>query len=62
MNVSAFKIKRIELGLSQNDLVELTKINRARISQFENGVLKLKDDELWRLRKALKSDFKNPDF
>lgn len=62
MNVSAFKNRRVELGLSQDDLAEQTKINRARISMFENGVLKLKDDELWRLKKALKADFTNPNF
>jgi DNA-binding XRE family transcriptional regulator len=62
MNTNAFKVKRIELGLSQDDLADQTKINRARISMFENGVLKLKDDELWRLKKALNSDFSNPDF
>ena len=68
MNTSPFRMKRVGRGWSQGDLADQVqsqfgiRINRARISMFENGVLKLREDELQALRKILKSDFTNPDF
>ena len=62
MNTSPLKIERVKQGLSQGELADQTKVPRWRISMYETGVLKLRDDELQRLKKALRSEFSNPDF
>ena len=62
MKTSMFKVERIKRGLTQGELADQTKIQRWRISMFESGVLKLRDDELLRLKEALKTEFSNPEF
>jgi len=62
MNTNTFKVERIRQGLTQSDLANQTKIPRFRISMYETGVLKLRDDELRRLKEILKSEFSNPNF
>jgi predicted transcriptional regulator len=62
MNTNALKVERVRKGLSQDELASQTKVPRWRISMYETGVLKLKDDELRRLKEALKSEFSNPNF
>lgn len=62
MKTSPLRIERTRQGLSQSELSEQTKVSRVRISMYESGVLKLREDELRRLREILKGDFANPIF
>jgi predicted transcriptional regulator len=60
MNTSTLRIERVKKGLTQGDLAKQTKVPRWRISMYESGVLKLRDEEIKRLGEALKSNFSNP--
>lgn len=62
MKTSPLKVERTKQGLSQGQLSDQTKVPRWKISMYESGILKLRDDELRRLKEALKSEFSNPDF
>jgi transcriptional regulator with XRE-family HTH domain len=60
MNTSQLRIERTKRGLTQDELSNQTKIPRFRISMYEAGVLKLREDELRRLSQAFKCEFNNP--
>ena len=62
MNISALKIERTKRGLTQIELANQTKIPRFRISMYESGILKLRENELELLKKFLECNFSNPEF
>lgn len=53
MMVKTYRLKRLRMGLSQWKLAALTGIAQSRISLFENKLIKLKDEEMNKLREAL---------
>lgn len=55
-SISALRARRIEAGLTQEDLEQLTGISRGKIGQLENSRTGMTDDELMSLSSALRCD------
>jgi transcriptional regulator with XRE-family HTH domain len=60
MKVNPLRIMRTQKGITQNELSRLAEVPHYKLSMFENGILKLKPEELRRLSQVLKTDLSNP--